>query len=114
MPGLRAALDARRTRILERVIGLEEARTAIVRSVAVDPPDDEHDPEGATTAFERQQLAALIAAAHAELAEVGLALDRVALGTAGSCTRCGLPIRAARLEARPATATCVECARHRR
>ena len=44
------------------------------------------------------------------LAEVDAALERVAAGTYGTCVRCGQPIGAARLEARPVSATCIGCA----
>jgi DnaK suppressor protein len=72
--------------------------------------DDEHDPEGATIAFERSQLAAQLALARAGVAEVDEALRRVALGTYGVCAACGGTIPAGRLEALPAAATCVACA----
>ncbi len=73
--------------------------------------DDEHDPEGATIAFERSQVDALVRQARARLPEVDAALERIAEGIYGVCLECGRPIAAARLEARPTAATCVECAR---
>ena len=72
--------------------------------------DDEHDPEGATIAFERAQLAAILKQATGELAEVDAALERVADGTYGTCERCGQPIAPARLEARPTARYCIACA----
>ena len=39
--------------------------------------DDEHDPEGATIAFERSQVGALVADARHQVAEVEAALGRV-------------------------------------
>jgi DnaK suppressor protein len=72
--------------------------------------DDEHDPEGATVAFEREQVAALLERAQQQLADLDDALARVADGTYGICERCGSPIPAERLEAQPATRTCVACA----
>ncbi|WP_238694222.1 TraR/DksA family transcriptional regulator [Nocardioides daphniae] len=71
--------------------------------------DDEHDPEGATIAFERSQVAALATQARRQLEEVDEALARVDAGTYGVCERCGGPIPAARLEARPLARTCVTC-----
>lgn len=38
------------------------------------------------------------------------ALERLAHGHYGKCTRCGEPISAARLEALPETAICIDCA----
>ena len=70
--------------------------------------DDEHDPEGATIAFERSQVDALIRQAERRLAEVDAALARVADGTYGVCLVCGRAIPAGRLEARPTTTACLE------
>lgn len=72
--------------------------------------DDEHDPEGATIAFERSQLDALMRLAREDLAEIDAAEDRLARGRYGLCETCGLPIDLARLEARPTARTCIACA----
>ena len=72
--------------------------------------DDEHDPEGATIAFERSQVAALVLQVRGHLAEVEAAVQRLDRGTYGTCEGCGQPIAPARLEARPASRTCIECA----
>ncbi len=72
--------------------------------------DDEHDPEGATIAFEREQVGALVRQAEQHLAQVEAALARVAEGTYGRCVVCGRPIPADRLEVRPTATSCVGCA----
>jgi DnaK suppressor protein len=72
--------------------------------------DDEHDPEGATIAFERAQLTATLAATKERTAELRAALARHDQGAYGICERCGQPIPAARLEVRPDARTCVTCA----
>ncbi len=72
--------------------------------------DDEHDPEGATIAFERSQVDALVRQTVRHLAEVDAALARLAAGTYGVCERCGGPIPEGRLEVRPVARTCVPCA----
>jgi DnaK suppressor protein len=72
--------------------------------------DDEHDPEGATIAFERAQLTATLAATRQRAAELRAALARHDKGAYGICERCGQPIAAARLEIRPDARTCVTCA----
>ncbi|MDQ0633746.1 DnaK suppressor protein [Arthrobacter pascens] len=69
--------------------------------------DDEHDPEGATIAFELSQAAALLEQSVAGLAEVEAALARIADGTYGICSVCGEPISEGRLEARPWTSFCI-------
>jgi RNA polymerase-binding transcription factor DksA len=72
--------------------------------------DDEHDPEGATIAFERAQLASVLGLSERDLAEVDAALARVEAGTYGRCERCGVPISPARLDARPTARRCITCA----
>ena len=71
--------------------------------------DDEHDPEGATIAFERAQLTALLDRARARLADLDDALRRWDEGTYGRCERCEQPIPAERLAARPSARRCVAC-----
>ena len=73
--------------------------------------DDEHDPEGATIAFERQQVAALLESARRRLADVDAALARRAEGRYGICEGCGRPIAPERLAVRPSARTCIDCAR---
>jgi DnaK suppressor protein len=73
--------------------------------------DDEHDPEGATLAFERQQVVALLEQAQQRLADVEAALARRDAGNYGICESCGRPIGAERLAARPSARTCIDCAR---
>ncbi len=75
--------------------------------------DDEHDPEGATIAFERAQVDALAEQAARRVAEAEAALGRLDAGTYGTCQRCGRPVPEARLEARPTAPLCVECAARR-
>jgi RNA polymerase-binding transcription factor DksA len=72
--------------------------------------DDEHDPEGATIAYERSRLSTLVAQADEHLSEIQAALGRVAAGGYGRCEGCGQLIGEARLQALPATRTCRECA----
>jgi RNA polymerase-binding transcription factor DksA len=69
--------------------------------------DDEHDPEGATIAFERSQADALRVAARARLAAIDAALARVDAGSYGRCIVCGAAIADGRLLARPFAATCL-------
>lgn len=70
--------------------------------------DDEHDPEGATIAFELSQASALLQQSSAGLAQVEAALARIAVGTYGTCAVCGGPIAEGRLEARPWTPFCID------
>ena len=72
--------------------------------------DDEHDPEGATIAFERSQVDALVRRAEGRIAEVESALERLSRGGYGVCESCGTPIPADRLEVRPTAMRCIDCA----
>lgn len=72
--------------------------------------DDEHDPEGPTLSSEWSRLQALRGETSDDITAVDAALDRVRLGTFGSCTRCGSPIGVDRLRARPTAELCIGCA----
>lgn len=72
--------------------------------------DDEHDPEGATIAFERAQVIALRDDAIRRIALLDDALVRLNAGTYGRCIGCSKPIAPARLAALPGVETCVDCA----
>jgi RNA polymerase-binding protein DksA len=102
-------LAAERAAALELLAGLERELSAIIESASAGA-DDEHDPEGATLAFERQHAAALLDGARRRLAEVEAAIVRLADGSYGRCAICGEPIGAARLSARPTASTCIRCA----
>jgi DnaK suppressor protein len=72
--------------------------------------DDEHDPEGATIAFERAQLTAMLEQASTRLDDLGAARQRLLDGSYDRCERCGGPIGEQRLLARPTSRRCVRCA----
>ena len=110
MATARELLLAERARARERVTVLEREFAGLAEAASAAGTDDEHDPEGATLAFERQHAAALLEAAREQVAAVDAALRRLAEGRYGTCDRCGQPIGAERLAARPASATCVRCA----
>lgn len=93
-----------------QVVALTRDFDAIVESSALVATDDEHDPEGATIAFERAQVAALLSSAQAQVTDLDQALERLEGGTYGFCDRCGLQIAAERLAALPGAPLCVGCA----
>lgn len=103
-------LQAEREATLARLAQLTRDFDGVVAASRDSNADDEHDPEGATIAFERSQTGALVTQARRHLTEIGAALDRLAAGTYGRCERCGEPIAVARLEARPVARTCITCA----
>ncbi|GAB4075532.1 TraR/DksA family transcriptional regulator [Nostocoides australiense] len=110
----RDRLHAARTETLERLTGLLGEIAGIVAASEGANADDEHDPEGATIAYDRAQTDALAQQARHQLAEIDAALARVENGTYGRCAVCGERIPEARLEARPTATTHVEHAAPRR
>jgi DnaK suppressor protein len=108
-------LNSDRNQALRQVAQLEREFAAIVASAGDGSAggDDEHDPEGATVAFERQHLAALLDQARAHLAATGVALRKLDAGRYQICDSCGGPIGAERLGARPAALLCIRCAARR-
>ncbi|MDF1605664.1 TraR/DksA C4-type zinc finger protein [Nocardioides sp. YIM 152315] len=110
MSGARARLEEERGRTTRRLADLRGDFRGFVEASQDSNADDEHDPEGATIAFERSQVGALVRQAEERLREIDAALARLDAGTYGVCLTCGRPIPAGRLEARPAARTCVACA----
>jgi DnaK suppressor protein len=106
----RALLLAEREENRRRLAALEGDFSQIVEASQATNADDEHDPEGATIAFERSQVDALVQQSRTHLAEIDDALGRVDDGTYGVCEVCGARIPDGRLEARPTARTCVGCA----
>jgi DnaK suppressor protein len=110
---VREQLEEEGRRARERVVALEREFAGLAEAASAAGTDDEHDPEGATLAFERQHAAALLEGAREQVAAVDAALERLADGRYGVCDRCGQPIGAERLAARPAATTCIRCAGRR-
>jgi DnaK suppressor protein len=106
----RRRLEAERARALASLARLSGDYDAVVAASRDSNADDEHDPEGATIAFERSQVGALVRQVQRHLAEIELAVERWDAGTYGTCEACGAAIGDARLEARPVARTCVPCA----
>jgi RNA polymerase-binding transcription factor DksA len=109
----RGRLAEERRETERRLEGLIATFAGIVDASETSNADDEHDPEGATIAFERSQVGALIEQARAHLAELDVAEARVASGGYGTCETCGGPIAPERLAARPVARTCIACASRR-
>ena len=105
------ALSAERAAALAQIEALTREFDEVVAASKASNADDEHDPEGATIAFERQQVVALLDAARRRLTDAEAALARRDDGSYGTCENCGSAIGAERLAARPAARTCIDCAR---
>ena len=110
MDQARSRLEAERDQAFRRLANLTDDFDAMVAASRDTNADDEHDPEGATIAFERSQVAALVRQAQDQLVEIDAAMSRLDAGTYGTCEGCGTPIGDDRLRARPAARACIRCA----
>lgn len=110
MDDVRHRLQHEREQTLARLASLTGDHESIVAASLDTNADDEHDPEGATIAFERSQIGALVRQVRHHLAEVDAALARVSDDTYGACEACGSAIGDARLDALPAARLCIRCA----
>ncbi|MBI3747794.1 MAG: TraR/DksA family transcriptional regulator [Chloroflexi bacterium] len=96
----RARLLAERARLLEEIdeaVALPEQMTYGSQAAA------------ATQVFEQERELAMRERANLHLQAVDAALARLDDGTYGTCIRCGRAIAAARLEALPWAAHCIDC-----
>ena len=94
-----------------RLIGsLSAELDGIIESVSLSNNDDEHDPDGATSGYERAKATAMLHRAEQRLDELDRATERLRAGTYGRCDRCGDAIAPERLEALIATTLCLPCA----
>ena len=103
-------LQLQREEAVERLASLTADYDAVVAASHHTNADDEHDPEGATIAFERAQLGALARQVRSSLEEIDATLVRLNAGGYGICARCAGQIPEDRLAARPTARTCVSCA----
>jgi RNA polymerase-binding transcription factor DksA len=107
---LRRAIDRAIAEVEQRSTSLQTELTSIVESSEQANIDDEHDPEGATIAYERALVISLLGSARSALGELTGARDRLDDPDHGRCTTCGDWIGVERQLARPGTTTCVVCA----
>lgn len=106
----RASLIEARGETVRLMSALGEDIRLVVEARQDSNSDDEHDPEGATLAFERAQSDALLRHSRQRLDDIDAALGRIEVGSYGVCERCGAAIAPARLEARPYARLCISCA----
>ncbi len=105
----RARIEAERRVVRRRLAGLLDEHDGFVAASRDTNADDEHDPEGATIAFERSQVDSLLRQVQRRLTELDAALVRLDVGDYGRCERCGRAIDPDRLDARPEARTCLAC-----
>ncbi len=94
----------------EQIRTLTRSFDDIVEAAVQSNVDDEHDPEGTTIAFERQQVAALLRQAQSDREALLLARDRIEQPGYGVCEYCTGFIGLERLLALPSATRCISCA----
>ena len=109
-PSARSLLESERVSASDRIDALTTELAWLAGDSGDANGDDEHDPEGSTLAFERARVAALLADAESNLKDLDHGLTKLAEGCYGICEVCGTKISQGRLEALPATRTCITCA----
>jgi RNA polymerase-binding protein DksA len=113
-PGTRERLERDLARNQAELAQLERDHLSLIEASRSSTADDEHDPEGATIAFEREQLASIMTRVRRTVTDLRQAITDLDAGGYGLCDRCGRPIGSARLEIRPQARLCIECARLKR
>ena len=99
------------TTLMASFEGLLQDLKAEVIEVAqlLSQPDDPDAEERATENEGDEVLEERGRVAQQEIAQIEAAIKRLKAGTYGDCTHCGEPISAARLDALPYAAHCIEC-----
>ena len=107
---LLAIVEAERDRGERRLEMLGSAVAAIVEGAELTSTDDEHDPEGATIAYERAQATALLRQATLDVEALTIVAATLRSGDWPVCTVCGDEIGRERIEALPTSRRCIRCA----
>jgi RNA polymerase-binding transcription factor DksA len=110
LAGIEAELQRDRAASLAQLVISRRDLDEVFAAGADVATDDEHDPEGATIAYERSRLQASIDQTETHLSEITFALERLDSGRYGTCATCGGLIAPDRLRARPVVRTCIACA----
>jgi YD repeat-containing protein len=105
-----AVVEAAEERTARQIASLEAVVAAIVEGSELTSTDDEHDPEGATIAYERAQAGALLRQAHADRDALVVTRRQLEQGQQVICSICGHDIDVQRVAALPTTTRCIQCA----
>ncbi len=107
---LLAIVEAERSRSERQLEALQLSVAAIVEGAELTSTDDEHDPEGATIAYERAQATALLRQAAVDVEALTTVAATLRSGNWPVCTVCGAEIGRERMEALPTARRCIRCA----
>ncbi len=109
----RDVLLTERERVRKAIENLHDENPGSIEDETGDETQDQHLGDTATAMFDRSMDYTLEDNSEHVLASIDAALQRIEDGTFGTCTNCGKPIAAERLEARPWADLCIDCARLR-
>jgi RNA polymerase-binding transcription factor DksA len=84
MESPRDRLAAEKMQALQRLADLRHDVDAMLAASRDTNADDEHDPEGATIAFERSQIEAFVRQAEHHLEQIEVAAKKLDAGTYGT------------------------------
>lgn len=111
----RKRLEGERERLTLMIEEIEAEREEVrLTETSSDRSPDPNTAEGGSLAFEMEKELSILENSRDILAKVENALERIAVGTYGTCEVCGQAIPVARLEALPYTSLCVTDAAARR
>ncbi len=108
-------MEALKTRLTEMKTQFERDLDTKERQIAEDGDDPErggvqnHMADDASETAEQETMLTLQGSESRQLDGVNEALARMEAGTYGTCSNCGKPIGAARLNALPSATLCIEC-----
>jgi DnaK suppressor protein len=107
---LRRILETRKTEIEGDVSYMADE----IRAIGVEQDDENgslgnHIAEDGSSVTEAERIVTVSEDLQQILYQVNSALERMNEGTYGFCQRCGKPVGAARLEAFPYVAYCIDC-----
>jgi RNA polymerase-binding transcription factor len=105
-----ASVRAEQERTARQVESLENVVASIVEASELTSTDDEHDPEGATIAYERAQAIALLRQAREDLDALVVTRMQLESEQVVLCSACGRTIDLERVATLPTTSRCIRCA----
>jgi RNA polymerase-binding transcription factor DksA len=105
--GIDARLRAEREQIVHQLLELGASESG---DLSRDMDFGEGFADAAAATAERTEVLGLVESLKRSVEEIDEALARLADGTYGTCANCGKEIGAARLDFRPSSIYCVDCA----
>ena len=110
MQSVLAIVRVAQQRTARQIASLELIVASIIEGSELTSTDDEHDPEGATIAYERAQVIALLRQAREDCDALVVTRTQLEEGRRPVCTGCRRSIDLERVAALPTTTRCIGCA----